>query len=73
MACQILQGLRGRLALHTSSAQSLSAILHGPGVKSAYAGFDPTASSLHVGNLSVMVTMARLQSEGFKPIWLVRA
>ena len=33
-----------------------------------YAGFDPTADSLHVGHLFVLVTMARLQKMGHKPI-----
>lgn len=33
-----------------------------------YAGFDPTADSLHVGHLFVLVTMARLQKLGHTPI-----
>jgi len=34
----------------------------------AYIGFDPTASSLHIGNLLHMVTLARLQRFGHSPI-----
>src|SRR5450830_1477548 len=34
----------------------------------AYIGFDPTASSLHIGNLLHMVTLARLQRYGHSPI-----
>src|ERR1700688_2252066 len=34
----------------------------------AYVGFDPTASSLHIGNLLHMVTLARLQRFGHSPI-----
>ena len=34
----------------------------------AYIGFDPTASSLHVGNLMQMMTLARLQRHGHSPI-----
>jgi tyrosyl-tRNA synthetase len=34
----------------------------------AYIGFDPTASSLHIGNLLGLVTLARLQREGHSPI-----
>src|SRR5947207_15828251 len=34
----------------------------------AYIGFDPTASSLHVGNLLVLTVLARLQRFGHKPI-----
>ena len=33
-----------------------------------YAGFDPTADSLHVGHLFVLISMARLQRMGHKPI-----
>lgn len=36
-----------------------------------YAGFDPTADSLHVGHLFVLVTMARLQKMGHKPIAVI--
>ena len=37
----------------------------------AYSGFDPTASSLHVGNLMQIVTLARLQRAGHSVIALV--
>ena len=33
-----------------------------------YCGFDPTADSLHVGHLFVLISMARLQRMGHKPI-----
>ena len=33
-----------------------------------YVGFDPTASSLHIGNLLHMVTLKRLQDYGHSPI-----
>jgi tyrosyl-tRNA synthetase len=36
-----------------------------------YCGYDPTASSLHVGNLVPLVVQSRLQREGHKPIVLV--
>lgn len=36
-----------------------------------YAGFDPTADSLHVGSLALIITMARLASAGHKPVCLV--
>ena len=38
---------------------------------SGYIGFDPTASSLHVGNLLVIMGLARLQRAGHRPIALV--
>lgn len=36
-----------------------------------YCGFDPTASSLHVGHLTQVLTMRRLQLAGHKPFALV--
>jgi tyrosyl-tRNA synthetase len=36
-----------------------------------YIGFDPTASSLHVGSLLVIMALARLQRAGHSPIALV--
>lgn len=36
-----------------------------------YCGFDPTAPSLHLGNLAQIVTMRRLQDAGHKPLALV--
>ncbi len=38
---------------------------------SAYAGFDPTADSLHVGHLVPVMGLAHLQREGHRPIVLV--
>ena len=37
----------------------------------AYIGFDPTASSLHVGNLLTLIGLARLQRFGHTPIAIV--
>ena len=37
----------------------------------AYIGFDPTADSLHVGNLLTMIGLARLQRAGHSPIAIV--
>ena len=34
----------------------------------AYIGFDPTASSLHIGNLLGLMTLSRLQRHGHSPI-----
>lgn len=36
-----------------------------------YAGFDPTAESLHVGNLLVMMGLMHLQRNGHQPIALL--
>src|SRR5438874_12308069 len=37
----------------------------------AYAGFDPTASSLHVGHLLPIVALKRLQRFGHSPIAVI--
>src|ERR1700682_6366159 len=38
---------------------------------SAYAGFDPTADSLHVGHLVPVMGLAHVQRSGHRPIALV--
>ena len=38
---------------------------------SAYIGFDPTADSLHVGNLGSLMLLVYLQNHGHKPIALI--
>jgi len=40
------------------------------GTTTAYAGFDPTSDSLHVGNLLGILTLRRLQLAGHRPILL---
>ena len=39
--------------------------------RTVYAGFDPTADSLHVGHLVALMTLRRFQKAGHKPIALV--
>ncbi|MFG1948946.1 tyrosine--tRNA ligase [Nonomuraea sp. NPDC048826] len=41
------------------------------GPTTVYAGFDPTAPSLHVGNLATLLILTRFQRAGHKPIGLV--
>ena len=36
-----------------------------------YTGFDPTASTLHVGNLVPIMALAHVQRNGHKPIVLI--
>ena len=59
---------RGLLALSTDEAE-LRKALQTP--LSFYCGFDPTAPSLHLGNLVQLLTMRRLQLAGHKPLALV--
>ena len=40
-------------------------------VTSAYVGFDPTADSLHIGNLVSIMMLKHFQKAGHKPIALV--
>lgn len=40
-------------------------------MRSAYVGFDPTADSLHIGNLVPIMTLSFLQRCGHKPVALV--
>lgn len=43
----------------------------GSKARTFYAGFDPTAESLHVGNLLVLVGLLHCQRGGHKPIALL--
>ncbi len=60
---------RGLIHISTDAAE-LKALLDGPPV-TFYCGFDPTAPSLHLGNLVQLLTMRRLQLAGHKPLGLV--
>jgi tyrosyl-tRNA synthetase len=60
---------RGLVALSTDE-EALRAVL-AAGPVTFYCGFDPTAPSLHMGNLVQLLTMRRLQRYGHRPIALV--
>lgn len=60
---------RGLIALSTDEAE-LKAALAGEPI-TYYCGFDPTAPSLHLGNLVQLLTMRRLQLAGHNPLLLV--
>ena len=60
---------RGLIALSTDEVE-LRAALKG-GVMTYYCGFDPTAPSLHLGNLVQLLLMRRLQLAGHRPLALV--
>ncbi|MCX6431302.1 MAG: tyrosine--tRNA ligase, partial [Actinobacteria bacterium] len=42
-----------------------------PGPITLYCGFDPTAPSLHLGNLVQILTVRRFQQHGHRPLALV--
>jgi len=43
----------------------------GSGARTVYCGFDPTADSLHIGNLVPLLALRRFQLAGHRPILLV--
>jgi tyrosyl-tRNA synthetase len=58
------------LVAHSTDPEPLRAALDGAPI-TFYCGFDPTAASLHFGNLLQLVTMRRLQLAGHRPIAVV--
>jgi len=60
---------RGLVAESTDEAALRSALASGP--VTYYAGFDPSAPSLQLGNLVLLVTARRFQLAGHRPIILV--
>jgi len=68
---QVLDELqwRGLMAQSTDEEALRGALDAGP--VTFYDGFDPTAPSLHIGNLVQILTMRRLQLGGHRPIALV--
>ncbi|WP_202923038.1 tyrosine--tRNA ligase [Nesterenkonia haasae] len=67
----VFQELTWRGLIHVSTDESaLESALAGPAL-TYYAGFDPTAASLHLGHLVQLLTMRRIQLAGHKPLGLV--
>lgn len=60
---------RGLIALSTDEKELRAALSVGP--MTYYCGFDPTAPSLHLGNLVQLLTMRRIQLAGHFPLALV--
>jgi tyrosyl-tRNA synthetase len=59
---------RGLIAQSTDLDELREALDGGP--VSVYCGFDPTAESLHFGNLVQLLTLARFQRAGHRPVVL---
>ncbi len=67
----VWEELNWRGLVHVSTnADELKSLLAGPPI-TYYCGFDPTAPSLHLGNLVQLLLMRRLQLAGHKPLGLV--
>ncbi|UWX98193.1 tyrosine--tRNA ligase [Arthrobacter zhaoxinii] len=60
---------RGLVQVSTDEAELEKLLAGGP--ITYYCGFDPTAPSLHLGNLVQLLTMRRLQLAGHRPLALV--
>ena len=60
---------RGLVALSTERDALAAALAAGP--VTLYCGFDPTAPSLHLGNLVQILTLRRLQQAGHRPLAIV--
>jgi tyrosyl-tRNA synthetase len=60
---------RGLIAQSTDLGELRALLAAGP--VTLYCGFDPTAPSLHLGNLVQILTVRRFQQAGHKPIGLV--
>ena len=58
------------LIVQTSAEEDLVEHLSS-GLRTVYCGFDPTADSLHVGNLVPLLALRRFQMAGHRPIILV--
>ena len=69
MSTSFYDDLEARGLVHGASEGARQLFEAGP--VTAYIGFDPTASSLHVGSLLPILALARLQRAGHRPIALV--
>ena len=65
----LLDDLQWRGLLHQHTDEVADALHSGP--ITGYIGFDPTAPSLHIGNLLVIMLLVRLQRHGHRPVALV--
>jgi tyrosyl-tRNA synthetase len=66
----LLEDLQWRGLIHQTTDESLDKWLEEK-PRTLYAGFDPTADSLHVGNLVSLLLLRRFQLAGHKPIAVV--
>jgi len=65
----IIQELNWRGLVHQTTDDKLQPWLNEK-MRTVYAGFDPTADSLHVGNLMPLMLLRRFQKAGHRPIVL---
>ena len=63
--------LKERGFIEQVTDEALIKKLFAAGVVTCYIGFDPTATSLHIGSLVPIMALAHMQKSGNKPIALV--
>jgi len=62
---------RGMRYQHTEGLDEALSRHAGPAPLSGYCGFDPTAASLHIGNLVQIMGLVHLQRHGIRPVALL--
>src|SRR5262245_57319896 len=67
----IIQDLSWRGLIHQSTDEAQLRTWLNEKSRALYAGFDPTADSLHVGHLMALMILRRFQRAGHRPIALV--
>jgi len=68
---RLLQTLKSRGFLQALTASEEEFAHHFSQPRTCYIGFDPTAESLHVGNLLQLLCLRHLQAAGHRPIALI--
>lgn len=66
---ELITNLHWRGMIHDMTPELTQAL--NQGMMTAYLGFDPTATSLHVGNLAAIMLLQHFQQAGHKPIAVV--
>lgn len=67
----IFRDLQWRGLIHQTTADEFLPSWLQSGTRTVYAGFDPTADSLHVGSLLPLMLLRRFQKAGHRPIAIV--
>jgi tyrosyl-tRNA synthetase len=71
MPTDIVADLKWRGLIHQTTDEAHLAKWLNESARTLYAGFDPTADSLHVGHLMAVMILRRFQKAGHRPIALV--
>jgi tyrosyl-tRNA synthetase len=69
MIKNFVEELKWRGMVHDAMPQTEEHLMEA--MRSAYVGFDPTADSLHIGNLVPIMLLAHFQRAGHRPVALV--